>query len=215
MRERWSWLWPLLLGVPALGWSAVALVRSYDSVGRPEMLATTAVAGTVVVLLVASLLLVVRWSALRRVAAVRSACPGAVVVACNVDSALHVSAGALGGAMYWQTDRRPSGHGALAVDAYTAMLWFGTPAGLLGFVPTRHIGRVAPGRGRSGLFRTSPALVLTVRVSETATLDLPLVVVRWWGPFARPLRPEALDALVEQVWLRLEAGRPAALPPAV
>jgi hypothetical protein len=181
---------------------------------RSDLRTTTAVGLVVAALLVPAVLLGERRTARRRAAAVRAACPGAVVMACDLDSGFHVLAERLGGAMLWQTSRRPTARGVLAVDAYTATLWWGTPAGLLGFVPVQYIESVASGRGRSGLFRTAPALVFSVRVSETAVLDLPVVLVRWWGPFPRSWRPDDLDALVGRVRLRLAAGRAGALPPA-
>ena len=179
---------------------------------RSGLRTITGVGLVVVALLVPASLLVERRTARRRTAAVRAACPGAVVMGCNLDSGFHTRAEGLGGAVLWQTSQRPTARGALAVDAYTATFWWGTPVGLLGFVPVQYIESVASGRGRSGLFRTAPALVFSVRVSETAVLDLPVVLVGWRGLFRRSLRPADLEALVAQVRLRLAAGRAGALP---
>lgn len=216
MKRGRAWVGPLLVGGAALATGVRLVVETVGDSGRARsddwsaMLAGIAFA----LALVVAMLFGFRWVALRCLTIVRSHQPGTVLALCMIGDGFYDAARSLGGGIGWMTRRRPTTYGVVAVDGESVTVWFGSRVKPLAVVPAASVESVVAGRSPAGPVRVVPSLLLSVRTQEVNPTVLPFVVVRWSGLIPRALRPVALDELVDQVRLRLEAGRARALPPA-
>jgi hypothetical protein len=207
---------PLLVGGAASVTGVRLVVEAVGDSGRARSDDWSAMVAAIVFTLahVGAMLLGYRWVALRCLRIVRSHQPGTVLALCMVGDGFYGAARSLGGGIGWMTRRRPTTYGVVAVDGVSVTVWFGSRVRPLAVVPAASVESVSAGRSPAGPVRMVPSLLLSVRTRETDSTVLPFVVVRWSGLIPRALRPVALDELVDQVRLRLAAGRAEALPPA-